>query len=142
MANLEWTSALAVGIPLVDDQHKALIRHLNELAVAIAKRQGETEVQATLTFLVDYTHLHFTTEEKHMAATAYPGLAAQKVEHEHFRSLLCTFHEDLEEEGVTKALADSINTLLMRWLTKHICFMDREFGGFLQSRGIVIGAEE
>ncbi len=138
MANLEWTSALAVGIPLVDEQHKALIRHLNDLATAIAKRQGETEVMATLTFLVDYTHMHFSTEEKHMVATAYPGLAEQRTEHELFRGLLRTFHEDLEEEGVTKALADSISTLLMRWLTKHICFVDREFGAFLQSRGIVI----
>lgn len=138
MANLEWTSALAVGIPLVDEQHKALIRHLNDLATAIAKRQGETEVMTTLTFLVDYTHLHFSTEEKHMAATAYPGLAEQQVEHELFRGLLRTFHEDLEEEGVTKALADSISTLLMRWLTKHICFVDRGFGAFLQSRHIVI----
>ena len=138
MAKLEWTSALAVGIPLVDEQHKALIRHLNDLSVAIAKRQGETEVMATLTFLVDYTQMHFSTEEKHMAATSYAGLAEQKVQHEQFRHLLRTFHEDLEEEGVTKALADSINTLLMGWLTKHICFVDREFGGFLQSRGIVI----
>jgi hemerythrin len=138
MANLEWTRALAVGVPMVDEQHKALIRHLNDLSIAIAKRQGETEVMATLDFLVDYTHLHFSTEEKHMAATAYPGLAEQKIQHEHFRQLLRTFHDDLEEEGVTKALADSINTLLMNWLTKHICFVDREFGGFLSSRGMVI----
>ena len=138
MANLKWSRALAVGIPLVDEQHKALIRHLNDLSTAIAKRQGETEIMATLTFLVDYTHLHFATEEKHMAATAYPGLAEHKLEHEDFRRLLVTFHEDLEEEGVTKALAESINTLLMNWLTKHICFVDREFGGFLHSRGIVI----
>jgi hemerythrin len=138
MANLEWTSALTVGIPLVDEQHKALIRHLNDLSVAIAKRQGETEVMATLTFLVDYTHFHFAAEEKHMTATAYPGLAEHKARHEEFRRLLVTFHEDLEEEGVTKALADSINTLLMNWLTKHISSVDREFGGFLQSRGIVI----
>lgn len=138
MAKLEWTRALAVGIPLVDEQHRELIRHLNNLSTAIEKRQGEIEVMGTLTFLVDYTHLHFSTEEKHMGATAYPGLAEQKTQHEQFRRLLTTFHEDLEEEGVTKVLADSINTLLMNWLTKHICSLDRDFGRFLQARGIVI----
>jgi hemerythrin len=138
MSEIKWTRAFAVGVPLIDEQHKALIEHLNNLSAAIAKRQGETRIMETLSFLVDYTHFHFGVEVKHMTATAYPGLSDHLARHEEFKGMLATLHDDLAEEGVTKPLADSINTLLVNWLTHHIQNVDRQFGAFLQAKGITI----
>jgi hemerythrin len=138
MADIVWTSDLSVGVPTIDEQHKALIERLNAVAGAVARRQGETQIQDTLSFLVDYTEFHFGTEVKHMTALAYPGLAEHQARHEEFKAMLATLHEDLAEEGVTKALADSIQTLLLNWLRNHIQTIDRQFGAFLQAKGAVI----
>ena len=138
MASIEWTSDLTVGVPLIDAQHKALIAHLASLAAAIGKRQGETEIMGTLSFLSDYTQMHFATEIRHMTATAYPGLAEHQVRHDEFGAMLTTLHADLAEEGVTKVLADSIQTLMMNWLRNHIRTLDVQFGEFLQGKGITL----
>jgi hemerythrin len=138
MADIVWTPDLAVGVPLIDAQHKALIEHLNALAAAIARRQGETQIMGTLSFLVDYTHFHFGTEVRQMTAMGYPGLADHQARHEEFKALLTTLHEDLAEEGVTKALADSIQTLLLNWLRQHILTVDRQLGAFVQARGLTL----
>ena len=46
--------------------------------------------------------------------------------------------EYFKEDGATHKLADSIDTLLINWLVKHICVVDREFGSFLKDKGIEI----
>lgn len=125
-------------MPLIDEQHKALISHLASLAGAISKRQGETEIMGTLSFLSDYTQMHFATEVRHMTALAYPGLAEHQARHDEFTAMLATLHGDLSEEGVTKALADSIQTFMLNWLRHHIQTLDVQFGQFLRAKGVVI----
>ena len=74
MKEITWTNDLTVGIELIDEQHKMLIKHLNDLSQALQSQQGPAKVAATLNFLIDYTNFHFTAEEKHMEANGYPEL--------------------------------------------------------------------
>ena len=138
MKNVEWTDDMSVGVELIDGQHRALIDRLNKLASAIERRQGEAEISRTLGFLIDYTRLHFSAEEGFMLTHAYPGLAEHRARHAEFRRMLSTLEEDLEEEGATKGLADSIRLFIAGWFLNHIQSVDREFGTYVAEKGIAI----
>jgi hemerythrin len=136
MGRIEWENSLSVGIGLIDKQHRMLIKHLNDMAKAVETLQGPTEIAKTLDFLIDYTDFHFSTEERHMAASSYPKLEEHRARHAEFRNTLDHLGEDFEEEGATQALAESIETLLFNWLVRHIRADDVQFGGFLKSEGV------
>ena len=141
MKEITWTSDLSVGIELIDEQHKMLIKHLNDLSTALKSGQGTAKITTTLSFLIDYTNFHFTAEEKHMAANGYPELENHKKMHEGFKTTLNNLEEDLLEEGATQLLADSIDTLLVMWLFEHISTIDVAFGKFLKEKGVEIPQE-
>lgn len=142
MGNVTWDDSLSIGVPLIDEQHKALIQRLNDVSAAVEASQGEREIVKTLGFLSDYAGFHFSTEEKHMGEQGFPGLEQQKVKHQEFMAALKNLEQDFEEEGSTRALADSINTFLLNWLTTHIRGLDHQFAGFLAEKGAVIEEEE
>jgi len=138
---IEWDDSLAIGVSLIDEQHKQLIEHLNAMSKAVEEHEGEREIVNTLDFLIDYTNYHFTTEEKHMQATKYPELGAHKEKHKEFTSTLDELQRDFNEEGSTKALAEALNTFLFNWLINHIGTVDQEFAGYLGEMGITLPEE-
>ena len=135
MNKIEWDDSLSVGIDEIDEQHKTLLKRLNDLSKAIGMNQGEMEIVKTLDFMSDYTDHHFSAEENHMAEVGYPGLGHQQEQHEEFKGLLKQLEQDFREDGATKELADSIDTFLANWLLKHIKEVDHKFGRFLQQQG-------
>jgi len=136
VTSIEWDDRLSVGIALIDEQHKMLIQRLNDLSKAIEMNQSVGEIVRVLGFLIEYTSFHFSTEEKHMKENNYPGLNYHKTQHEEFETTLNHLTEDFEEEGATKALADSINVFLTNWLVKHFQKVDIEFGKSLIEKGL------
>ena len=141
MNEVKWTNDLSVGVGLIDEQHKKLIEHLNDLSKAVEQQQGPREVSDTLSFLIDYTDFHFSMEERNMAAHGYPGLQLHKAKHEEFKSILTYMESEFRDDGPTAILAESIDTLLVNWLLKHIRVVDVQFGAFLKDNGIAISEE-
>lgn len=138
MGKMVWNETLSVGIDLIDDQHKTWIARVNDLSAAIAEHEAQRQIAVTLGFLIDYTKFHIATEEKHMTAHAYPGLAEHQQKHKELLGTLNDLVQDFEEEGPTQMLADSVNTFLGNWLIKHIQQIDHKFGVFVREQGIVI----
>ncbi len=136
MSETVWTNDLSVGNELIDEQHKQLIGHLNSLTKAVEQQQGPREVADTLGFLIDYTDFHFSMEERNMAANDYPGFEAHKAQHNEFKAILNKMETEYVEDGPTPILTESIDTLLMNWLLKHIRVVDVEFGAFLENNGL------
>ena len=138
MGIVQWNDNLSVGVELIDEHHKVLIQHLNNLTTAIESQQGPAKIVNTLEFLIDYTNFHFSTEEKSMTENDYPGLEHHLVQHAEFKTALSNLEEDFKEEGATTTLADSIDKLLVNWFIKHIQEVDLRFGAFLKEKGIDI----
>ena len=136
MIKIEWDDSLSVGIRLIDEQHKMLIQRLQALIHAIETYQSVNEIVKTLDFLIEYTNYHFSTEEKHMNETKYPGLKYHQTQHEEFKATLRNLTVDFEEDGATRALAEYVNTFLMNWLVKHIKAVDVQFGTFLREKDL------
>jgi len=142
MNEVKWTDDLSVGVELIDDQHKMLLKHLNHLTKAVEHQQGATEIPNMLGFLIDYTDFHFSMEERNMSAHGYPDFEAHKAKHDEFKTILADMESEFRDDGPTAILAESIDTLLVNWLLKHIRAVDTQFGAFLKNNGITISEEE
>lgn len=136
MAKIEWDDSLSVGVDLIDEQHKMLIKRISDLHTAVSTSMAAGGVAQTLDFLVDYTHFHFSTEEKHMAKHNYPGRNDHLAAHKEFKTTLANLADDFQEEGATQQLADAVDTFLFKWLVKHIRVVDQELGRFVNEKGI------
>lgn len=141
MKKITWSDDLSVGVDLIDEQHKMLIKRLNDMSEAIEDVKGPTEIARTLEFLIDYTDFHFSAEASYMKKTGYPGLADHLKKHGEFTSTLTDLEEEFREEGATHMLAESLDTFLVNWLIKHISTVDVEFGRYLGEKGITLEGE-
>ncbi len=138
MKKLEWQDDLSVGIELIDGQHKQWIEHFNRAAEAVAAHQGAMHITKTLGFLVEYTEAHFSTEERHMAASHYAGVDEHKAKHDELKAIMADLVQDFEEEGVNHKLANAVDAFLGNWLVKHIQDVDMKFGAFVKTEGILL----
>jgi hemerythrin len=138
MEKIQWQNNLSVGIELIDGQHKKWISHYNDIVESITSQQSKTQIAKTLSFLIDYTQVHFSTEEKHMSASSYPGLPEHKAKHDGLRATLANLVKEFEEEGATTQLSEAIDTFLGHWLIRHIQEVDMKFGDFVKEKKIVV----
>jgi hemerythrin len=139
MKKIQWDDSLSVGVDAIDEQHKIWIGRYNSVVEAIESRGGPAPVTNTLGFLIDYTDVHFSTEEGFMTQAGYPELDAHKAKHEELRGTVANLVQDFEEEGETHVLEDAVETLLGNWLIDHIRETDQLFGAFVKANGIVLG---
>ena len=136
MIKIEWNDNLSVDGGLIDEQHKKLIKRLNDVSEAVENKQGPNIISKTLSFLLDYTDFHFSTEEKHMKKHNFPGFQEHHIAHEQFKEPLTRLEEDFKEEGATNALAEALDSFLVNWLIVHIENMDQIFGKFVKEQGL------
>ena len=132
MKKIQWQDNLSVGIELIDNQHKQWIEYYNKTVEAIASGQSHSQITKTLGFLIDYTEVHFSSEEKYMSERNYAGLGAHRAKHAELRTTLADLVKDFEEEGITHNLGDALETFLGNWLIKHIREFDLSFGAFVK----------
>ncbi|MCL2192588.1 MAG: bacteriohemerythrin [Treponema sp.] len=137
---IPWEDRFAVGIPLVDNQHKELLNLANALHDTC--RQGKEFVpegfKKTAGAAVEYVKVHFSTEEKIMERVNYPGMAEHKAEHQKFvRKVL----EEVRnfEDGVS-FVPNRFVAFLKDWILSHIALMDKKMADYvldLAKRGLL-----
>jgi hemerythrin len=138
MGKMQWQSSLSVGIEPIDNQHKQWIEYYNNTVEAMASHKNQAQIMKTLSFLMDYTETHFSTEEKYMAGSGYAGLQEHQTKHNELRATLAGLVKDFEEEGVTLKLAEAVGTFLGNWLINHIREVDMKFGAHVKKEKIIL----
>jgi hemerythrin len=135
MAIFEWDDSLSVGDEKIDAQHRELIKRIDVLAQHILQEKGREKIHNTLSFMIDYGDVHFSTEEEQMAGLDYPGFEEHKKQHEMFREITEKMKRDLDSKEDTEFLASSVQRFLIDWLILHIKNEDMAFGEFLKEKG-------
>jgi hemerythrin len=131
MALMMWNSRFETGIGIIDTQHKALFKAVNDLADSFKTGTSKTQVKECLDFLVKYTVDHFSTEEKIMREMGYPKLTSHIVEH----TQLVEKAKDLQvklAEG--KPVTMEVTTFLSNWLKHHINEVDMGYAEFKRAK--------
>jgi len=95
--------------------------------------KGKEVLGKTLMDLIDYTKLHFATEEKYMNLYKYPILISHKYEHDMLTKQVISLNDEFQS-GKTFISVQVMN-FLSNWLKTHIKQNDMKFGVFLNSIG-------
>lgn len=128
MAIFEWDESISLNIPMIDDQHRALIGWIAALNDAVRKG-GETEqVEDLLLKLVDYVFMHFTKEEGLMLSINFPGLGSHRQEHDFFVAKL---EEIMERFQQGEAIGGAALEFMIDWVVCHIKGTDQVYGSFM-----------
>jgi hemerythrin len=134
MPILKWSDVYSVNIQACDAEHQKLVDLINQLFDAMKAGKGSQELGEILQKMVDYADLHFANEEKLLSAYQYPQLARQKAQHEAFIQQVFEFSRDFQEGKV--ALSIKISNFLKNWLITHIQNEDKQYGPYLNSKGV------
>ena len=131
---ISWDARFAVGIPLVDDQHKELISLANVLYDTC--RQGKEFVpeafRTAASSAVEYVNRHFSIEEKIMERAGYPGLAEHRAEHKEFVKKVLVEVRNFEE-GKT-FVPNRFVAFLRDWILSHIALMDKKMALYVHDQ--------
>lgn len=127
---VQWTDDLATGIERIDQQHRELYQRVAALHEAM--RSGRlADVPAIVEFLQRYALEHFATEEREMAAAAYPGLGQHRRLHQRFVDDFLR-HKALLAAGLTPTAVVNLSQWLGEWLRDHVRSVDGEMAQFLR----------
>ena len=134
MPLLTWNDDYSVHIDEIDEQHKLWVRMLNDLHDAMKAGKGKDKVGETLSGLVNYTKVHFAKEEELMRSAGYRYFAEHKRIHEDMvkevESLLTRY------KSGELVITLEVMQFLKNWLSEHILLTDKNYGPYLNSRGI------
>jgi hemerythrin len=132
---IEWRDSLSIGVEEIDNQHKQLLSHFDQLLKACEMGKGLEELKRLLGFLDGYVVKHFNDEESIQRLRNYPDYADHKKEHESFIARLKLLKLEISNEGVALHHLMETNNLLLKWLLHHISTVDVKLGAYLKTLG-------
>ena len=125
--HIKWCDSYSLGIKLVDDQHKELLRFVNDLCNHSSKNPEDelAYFKDAMGQVVDYIKIHFTTEEGIMLATRFPGYTEHKRTHENF--ILTVVKSARDYEDGKRLVLTNFSNFMRKWVLTHIAVMDVKY---------------
>lgn len=132
MAYFEWADDMEIDRGPIDDDHKNLVRLVNELHTATSAGRGHEVIEKIMHELINYTKDHLEREEHIMAALQFPNLERHKQGHQLFAKKLNELQAKYDAGSIT--VPSQLSTVLRDWLSLHIRRSDKEIKVFLQKK--------
>lgn len=129
-ANLCWSSAMSVGVPALDSDHRCLIRIISLLRGVEDGEETRTMIETVLDTLTAYAWFHFAREERVTTAFAFPQAEVHQDEHRDFNCFMDSLrirYGGRSEPG----LAHHVFEELAAWIRHHILIQDMAFKPFI-----------
>lgn len=117
MALLEWSEALALGVPTMDATHQEFVDLLATVELA-----ADADLLAAWNALVEHTEGHFAQEDRWMHSTGFAVDNCHSLQH---RVIL-----EVMRDGAVRAVAGELHVVrgmageLAAWFTHHAQTMD------------------
>jgi len=126
---ISWLPAFSVGVKLIDDQHKELLTLVNDMFNHVIGNQEAEQVyfREIIQKAVQYIKVHFSTEEKIMIHTNFPGYAEHKKAHDSFVLTVVEKVRDFESGKNKKFTLMEFTQFLKEWILTHIAIMDKGY---------------
>ena len=134
MPPIDWDEKFSVNVKEIDDEHKNLFLLFNKLQDGINTGKSNHELEQALSELIDYTILHFTTEEKLMQQFSYIGFVEHKRIHDDLIAEAMKLQEKFSQGKIV--LSDQVSGFLTDWLTDHILDTDKKYGPLFKNKGV------
>jgi len=121
-----WNRNFESGLPLVDEQHKELVRIINHLATHLGNQSSPVELNQVFADLAAYADYHFKTEES-IWSPVYgddPDYASHKRIHDSFMVKVAKLKSEEQTRPLEKVVEDILR-FLTHWLAYHILDSDK-----------------
>lgn len=132
MKRIEWGERFSVGVAVLDEQHKELIRMLNCLIDHPRAGADSEPMVDVLEKMTQYAAYHFRTEEQLFSEYEYPQYAAHNAEHTEFKTKAARFC--MEAIARKNGLAGEVLHYLRAWLMNHILVSDMKYKPFFAAK--------
>ena len=131
--NIQWKDEFALGIGIIDDQHKKLIERAASFSRAV--ESGDTEgVGDTVNYLLAYAIQHFGAEELIMIRNRYDRFKEHRDEHSWFIKEVYDVYCRMADPGAFSGQElTKLRDFLVRWVIDHIMKTDRDIARCLPS---------
>jgi len=135
-----WDEKYSTGIGLIDEQHKELIKVINELYQACLGGDETIGIafKETMTRMVDYVRFHFGAEQKILEQLKYPLYMEHKKEHDEMVKNILLAAKDFNEGK--QFVPNHFVRTLRDWVLSHIALSDTKYAIYiagLKKKGIL-----
>jgi hemerythrin-like metal-binding protein len=130
---LEWKPEYSVNVKLIDDQHKELLKILNELE-GTERNPGGLLPELAFTKIFGYTQYHFATEERYFALFNYDGAVPHIAAHQKLLAQAAEFRRKFNDEGILE-IKDLVK-FVEGWFIDHDTMMDKGFTKCFNDHGL------
>ena len=131
---LTWSHECIVGVEAMDDQHGVLMDTLNDLRLMLVGGAERRAVCLQLELLIEFTQMHFQSEERLLQQHGFPGARNHESEHQHLIAKLYTALEQLNHEDDIHL--SSLLEFLPSWYLDHVEKQDQPYGAWLNEHGV------
>ena len=131
-ALISWTNSLAIGIELIDDQHKHLVELTNELfkACRLGGDALDAAFKKAMSSTVDYVRFHFTIEQQMLERIKYPAYVQHKKEHDDFIKNILDATKDYADKS-KRFVPNNFVRFLKDWIVGHIGHSDKVYAAYI-----------
>jgi hemerythrin len=124
---VNWSPTYSVGVALIDNQHKELLKLTNDLYNhCVGDPESEhAYFKKVIKDAINYVKVHFSTEEQIMIKTGYPGYTEHKRQHDSFVLKVLGHVKDYEENNSVHLV--DFTHFLKDWVLTHIAISDKAY---------------
>ena len=129
-----WRDNFSIHIAQMDSHHKKLIEIANSIMEHLRQAFDRESLVKAYDALVDYTHYHFSAEEKLMELYGYPCTETHRKKHSDLFTQVAEYKERMLGGDTPDKTAFQL--FFEAWLLHHIFNEDRKYGEFLNAKGV------
>ncbi|MCL2608530.1 MAG: hemerythrin family protein [Treponema sp.] len=132
---LEFTADLETGVPNIDEQHKELIKRINDVVALGGEASKKEDTDRLIGFLEEYVLKHFRDEEQLQRNSGYPKYEWHRGQHEEYIRNLAKLKEEYAKNGPSLSFTIALNSSVIEWIVRHIRSVDKELGAHINDKG-------
>ena len=135
MTFMQWSPEMSVGLSELDEDHRYLIKIINDLsdAIEVAEKSKDASIlRQSLRCLQRYAEFHFAREEAVMRACDYAPLSRHQEEHSDVDDKMAALANRLDDDSAAAAVNAELLDYLKDWLIHHIMIVDMSYKDLVQ----------
>lgn len=123
-----WNDRYCIGIPIIDEQHRCIVSIINSIHYFIEEHRELDVLHSIIDMMIQYTVIHFKTEEAMLKEAGYPHIEDHVQLHKHLIDQLkgVVSHKAMQDRDV-----EPLMKLLKAWWLSHINQEDRKYVPFM-----------
>lgn len=133
---LVWNEDYKTGVPVFDAQHKKLFASINKLYSSIDRLVIKEEFDKLLAEFIDYSVVHFQTEEMYFDKYGYPLTEEHELEHVAYKNKMDDFIKRVKNSDKLD-LSFELVEYVEDWWVQHVLHTDHKYIPFFKEKGLV-----